>query len=137
MWGIKYRLLLEQIERLANWLRADQSRELAVVEEHAVRLLLGVARLLRQHQVNNRGQCRFCEPTRRGRRLWHRRSRCTVYQALDFAMGQPLDVVWWQLCASTGRDVALVEVRKWLEKRDQAVREVEGDDTVVVESMSE
>lgn len=118
VWETKCRLLLERLERLANWLRADQPRELRVVEEQAVRLLMGVARLLRQHQVNKRGQCRSCGPTRRGRWLWHWRSRCTVHQALDFAMGQPLDVVWWQLCASTGRDVALAEVRKWLEQRD-------------------
>jgi len=99
VWGTRYRLLLEQLEHLAHWLRADQPPDPAVVEDQAVRLLMGMFQLLRQHQVNKRGQCQFCGWTRRGRRLWRRRPRCTVYQALDFALGQPLDVVWWQLDA--------------------------------------
>lgn len=117
MWGIKYRLLREHVEHLVDWLWADQSREPRVVEEHTVRLLLCVARLLPQHQVNKRGRCRFCGWTRWGWRPW--RPRCTVYRALDFAMEQPLDVVWWQLFESTGRDVFLDEVRKWMAQRDQ------------------
>ncbi|MGQ0775235.1 MAG: hypothetical protein ACT4NY_12570 [Pseudonocardiales bacterium] len=65
-----------------------------------------------------------------------------MYRALNFAMGQPLDIVWWQLYESTGRDVALDEVRRWLEQRDQAAREfngseVSGDATVVMGRTSE
>lgn len=131
VWGTKYRLLLEELEQLANWLSADKPREPRVVEIQTVRLLMGMVLLLRQHQVNKRGQCRFCRWPQGGWpqggwSLWRRRPRCTVYRALDFAMGQPLDVVWWQLCAGTGRDTALTEVRRWLEQRDQAAREAGG-----------
>ncbi|MGH3939968.1 MAG: hypothetical protein ACRDTG_15320 [Pseudonocardiaceae bacterium] len=60
-----------------------------------------------------------------------------MYRALTFAMGQPLDVVWWQLRESAGPDVTLDEVRRWLKKRDQAAREVSGDATVAMERTSE
>ena len=123
VWGIKYRLLLEQVERLADWLYDDQPREPRAVEEQTLRLLMGVVGLLRQHQINKRGQCRFCGWTRWGWRLWHRRPRCTVYRALDFAMEQPLDVVWWQLLTNMGRDVVLDEVREWWEQQDRDPRD--------------
>ena len=141
VWATKYRLLLEQVECLVDWLHADKPREPRAVEEQAVRLLMSVAGLLRQHQVNKWGRCRCCAWTRRGL-FWYRRPRCAVYRALDFAMGQPLDVVWWQLFEIAGRDLALAEVRKWLEQREHAAREVggsevAGDNTVVLERMSE
>jgi hypothetical protein len=46
--------------------------------------------LLRQHQLNKRGQCKYCGWRWR---LWHRQPQCTVYRSLDFAIRQPLDVV--------------------------------------------
>jgi hypothetical protein len=55
-----------------------------------VRLLTGVIMLLRQHQLNKRGQCKYCGWRWR---LWHRQPQCTVYRSVDFAMRQPLDVV--------------------------------------------
>ena len=55
--------------------------------------------LLREHRTNKRGQCQFCGWTRRARRFWHRRPRCTVYRALDFAFRERLDTVWRQLLA--------------------------------------
>ncbi|MGH3912578.1 MAG: hypothetical protein ACRDTC_04095 [Pseudonocardiaceae bacterium] len=54
--------------------------------------------------------------------------------------GAALDVVWWQLGVSTGRDLTSTQVRKWLEQRDQAADGVSGrdaDDTVVLETTSE
>lgn len=98
--------------------------------------------LLRQHQVNKRGQCRFCKWPQPGWPLWRRCPRCTVYRAFNFAIGQPLDVVWWQLYESTGPDMTLDEVRRWLEQRDEAAREfngseVSGDATVVMERANE
>ncbi len=128
-WQTRHRLLLEQLEQLADWLGAQQPREQMVVEEQTARLLMGVVRLLRQHGVNQRGQCRFCRWTRWGRRIWRRRPRCTVSCALDFAMTQPMDAAWWQLLNDTGRDVGLDEVREWLKQREQAARELTVDDS--------
>ena len=54
-----------------------------VLEERTARLLIGVVMLLRQHQVNKRGQCRYCSWTRRTWRLWHRGPQCMVYLGLD------------------------------------------------------
>ncbi len=142
VWGTRYRLLLEKLEHLAEWLGAEQPREPLVVEEQTVRLLMGVVRLLRQHRVNQRGRCRFCGWTRWGWRIWRRRPQCTVYQAFDF-VSQPMDVAWWQLFKDTGRDVALDEIREWRQQREQAVHELtvgDGeveDETVVLKRITE
>lgn len=140
VWGTRYRLLREQLDHLADWLGADRPRRSGVREEQTARLLMGVIRLLRQHRVNQRGQCRFCGRTRQdgfGRwpLLWHRRPRCTVYRAFDFAMGQPLDVVWWQLRESTGHEILLTEVRQWLKHRAPSVHD--NEDTVEFERTNE
>lgn len=143
VWGIKYRLLLEELEHLADWLGEQQPPEPLIVEEQTIRLLMGVVRLLRQHRVNHRGRCRFCGWTRWGWRIWRRRPQCTVYRALDFAMAQPIDVVWWQLFKDTGRDVALDEVREWMQQREQTPSEPPAenndvdDDTVVLNRIPE
>lgn len=134
VWGTRYRLLREQLERLADSLGAQQSGGPAVAEEQTVRLLMGALTLLHQHAVNQRGRCRFCGWTRWGWRIWHRRPRCTVYQAFDIAMAQPTDVVWWQLFQSTGHDVSLAAVRDELLAREAAV---EDDETVELERIPE
>ncbi|MGH3798365.1 MAG: hypothetical protein ACRDSP_26250 [Pseudonocardiaceae bacterium] len=121
VWGTRYRLLLEQLEQLADRLGAQQPCEPMALEEQTVRLLMGVVRVLRQHEVNQRGRCRFCGWTRWGWRVWHRRPRCTVYRAFDVAMTQPVDVAWWQLFKDTGRDVTLGEVREWMTRHERAV----------------
>lgn len=113
-----------------------------MTEEQIVRLLTGVLGLLRQHQVNKQGQCRFCGWTRWRWRWWRRRPQCTVYRAFDFAMGQPPDIVWWQLVKSMGRTSTLDEVREWLTQRAPAARgigdrEFECDDPVVWRRMAE
>jgi hypothetical protein len=59
-----------------------------------VRLLTGVVMLLRQHCVNTQGQCAYCG---RRWRFWQKQPQCTVYRCLDFAMRQPLNMVWQQL----------------------------------------
>lgn len=37
-----------------------------------------------------------------------------MYRALDFVFSQPLDVVWWRLLDSVGRELSLEEVREWI-----------------------
>lgn len=96
VWETRYRLLLEQLEELADQLRNKQQIAPVALEEQTVRLLAGVIMLLRQHRVNERGQCQYCGWTRWTWRLWRRRPRCTVYRSLEFAMKQRLDMVWRQ-----------------------------------------
>jgi hypothetical protein len=43
-----------------------------------------------------------------------------VFQALDHAMSQGLDIAWWQLFASLDNEVGLVEVQEWLSERQCA-----------------
>src|SRR5262249_61965623 len=101
VWQTRHRLIIEQLERLADELRSEQQVAPAVLEEQATRLLAGVVMVLRRHGLDKRGQCRVCA-TSRWWRFWHRRSKCTVYLSLDFAMRQPLDVVWQQLLLLPG-----------------------------------
>jgi hypothetical protein len=110
-------LFLEELEKLAEWLISDTPKTAAVLEEQTVRLLATTVILLRQHQVNKRGQCQFCSWTRWTRQLSRRRRRCTVHQALELGMGQSLDVVWWRVCESMGRQWSLTEVRAWVAKK--------------------
>ena len=99
VWQTRYRLLLEQLEALADQLSANEPIPQPVIEDQTVRLLASAVMLLRQHHVNKRGQCNYCGWTGRTWRLWHRRPQRTVHLALDFAMGQPLDLVWRRLLA--------------------------------------
>jgi len=117
VWGTQYRLYVEELEAIADRISENQQMAPAVAEEQAVRLLATVARLLRQHEVNKRGQCNFCCRTRWGWRLWRWRPRCTVFRAVSFALGQPLDVAWWQVFAAFDRNTSLAEVREWVGQR--------------------
>lgn len=114
VWKTKQRLLVEELEEWTDWLSGEEPREPAVVEEHVVRLLAAALVLLRQHTVNKRGQCRFCGWTQWKWRMWRRRRRCTVFQAVDQAMSQGLDVVWWELFDAAGQQLGLDEVRQWV-----------------------
>lgn len=105
---------MEQLERLIKKLSGEEKIESTEVLEQAVRLLMGVIALLRQHRVNKRGQCQCCGYARWVWRFWRRRRRCTVYRAVGFAFHQHLDVVWWQLWGNLGRRTSLEEVRKWV-----------------------
>jgi hypothetical protein len=91
VWQTRYRLLLEQLEALADQLGGEESITQPVLEDQTARLLAGVVVLLRQHHINKRGQCNYCGWSRW--RLWHGHPLCTVYRSVDFAMRQPLDVV--------------------------------------------
>ena len=93
VWEARYRLLLKQLEELANQLGNEQPTELAILEEQTLRLLTAALPLLRQHRVDERGQCNYCGWARLRWRLWRRRPQCAVYRSLDFAMRQPLEVV--------------------------------------------
>lgn len=93
VWDTRHRLLLEQFERLANQLRDDEATEPTALEEQTLRLLAAVITLLRQHQVNKRGQCDYCGWSSWWARLFRRRPQCTMYRSLDFAMRQHLDTV--------------------------------------------
>jgi hypothetical protein len=90
VWQTRYRLLLEQLEELADQLSGEEPITQPVLEDQTVRLLAGVLMLLRQHQLNGQGQCKYCGWRWR---LWHGHPLCTVYRSVDFAMRQPLDVV--------------------------------------------
>ena len=120
VWETRCRLLVEQLEQWVDWLSDTEPIEPAAVEELTVRLLVGNVKLLKQHAVNKRGQCKFCGWTRWRWRFWRRRRRCTVCQALDRAMNEGLDVVWWELFTATGRERSLGEVREWLSARSTA-----------------
>jgi hypothetical protein len=97
VWETRYRLLLEQFEQLANQLSDDKPEEPTALEEQALRLLAAAITLLRQHQVNKRGQCNYCGWSSWTRLFWRRRPQCSVYRSLDFAMRQHLDVVLFLL----------------------------------------
>lgn len=116
VWGTRYRLLREQLEQWVDGLTREEPRHHTAVDERTVRLLATVLMLVRQHHTNKRGQCRLCGAARLTWRFWHRQ-RCTVHGALDHAMGQNLDVVWWRVFEGLGREVSLEEVREWVEKR--------------------
>jgi len=118
VWQTRHRLVLEQLEKLADQLRGKQQIAPAVLEEQTVRLLTSMVMLLRQHNVNKRGQCRFCATSRHWQ-FWQRRPRCAVYRTIDFVMSQSLDVVWWQLFTSTGTKCSLVDVREWMRQRER------------------
>ncbi|MCA1673324.1 MAG: hypothetical protein LC799_14370 [Actinobacteria bacterium] len=91
---VRWRLLTEKLDALTDWLSGEKEPESHAVEEQAVRLLAAAVQLVTQHAVNKRGQCRFCGWTRWKWRFWRRRRRCTVYQIVDRALRQGLDVVW-------------------------------------------
>lgn len=110
-------MLRQQLEQLADGLRGAQPP--AASADHTVRLLTCAVTLLEQHRVNKRGRCQFCGWSRWRWRFWHRRPQCTVCRALAFALGQGLDVVWWQLLTSTGKKCSLVDVREWMTQREQ------------------
>jgi hypothetical protein len=103
VWQARCRALLEQLEALAHQLRIEQQIPPTALEEQTVRLVVGVIMVLRQHRVNKLGQCTYCAWTSRTWSLWHRRPQCTVYLSLDFAMSQPLDLVWGSLLADHQR----------------------------------
>jgi hypothetical protein len=39
--------------------------------------------------------------------------------ALDYAMRQSLDVVWWKVFVELGREVSLEDVRRWNDERQE------------------
>ncbi len=117
IWETRSRLFIEELEKLVEWLSSDAPKTPAALEEQTVRLLAMAVMLLRQHQVNKRGQCQYCGWTRWQWRLCRGGRRCTVHQALDLAMGQSLDVVWWRMFESVGRQWSLAEVRAWMARR--------------------
>jgi len=116
VWETTHRLLVERHVALAEQLSAEEPVEPAVLEEHTVRLLLVVLTLLGRHRVNKRGRCRFC-----GRkwswRVWRPQPRCTVFRTVEHAMGQGLDVVWWELFAACGGERGMAQVREWVDGR--------------------
>ena len=64
VWKTRHRLIVEWVEELVDWLSGSEPAEQVAVEERTVRLLMGAVRLLSQHEINKRGQCRFCGWTR-------------------------------------------------------------------------
>lgn len=117
VWGMRYRLYLEELEAIAD--RLSDGRPIAPVfaEEQLVQLVAIVASLLRQHEVNKRGRCRFCDWTRWAWRFWRRRPPCTVFRAVGFVLDQPLHMAWWQVFETFDRTTSLPQVREWVEQR--------------------
>lgn len=116
---VRHRLLFEQLERWVERLSSKKPIEPEEVEELAVRLLAMASILLRQHVVGKRGRCRLCGWSILRWPFWYLRPRCTVFRSVDLAVGQSLDVVWWRLLGSVGREVRLVEVREWVAQRSK------------------
>ncbi|MGH3870753.1 MAG: hypothetical protein ACRDSR_04430 [Pseudonocardiaceae bacterium] len=121
MQEMRHRLLFEQLEQWVEKLRGEEPVEPEVVKELAVRLLGVVVMLLQQHVVNKRGRCRLCRSSTWRWPFWCRRPRCTVLRSVDLAVGQGLDVVWWQLLGNVGQEARLEEVREWVEQRKKVV----------------
>lgn len=117
---MKHRLWTEQLEQWVEKLSGEKPVESEAVKELTVRLMAMAVMVLRQHVVNKRGQCRFCAWTRRNWRFRITRPPCMVCRAFDFAMGQPWDVVWWQLFKSLGQQTSLDQARKWVAEREHA-----------------
>jgi hypothetical protein len=117
---MKHRLWTDQLAQWVEKLSDEKPIEPEALTELTVRLLATAVMVLRQHGVNKRGQCRLCTPSLRMLRFWWRRPPCTVCRAFDFAMGQPWDVVWWQLFESLGQQTSLDQARKWVAERAQA-----------------
>lgn len=117
VWGMRYRLLGERLEKLAQLLGDDKPITPDAAEEQLVRLAVFALILVKQHHVTKRGKCQYCGWTQWKWRFWHPRPRCTVCQALDFAMSQSLDVVWWQFFSCVGQKTTLDKARQWVEER--------------------
>lgn len=103
VWQTRCRALLEQLEMLAHQLKEKQPIPPTALEEHTVRLLVGVIMVLRQHRMNKLGQCRYCAWTSQTWWLRSNRPQCTIYLSLDRAMSQPLDLVRGSLLADQKR----------------------------------
>lgn len=114
VWETRHRLLLEQLQQWTAWLSGEKPTEPGSVDDLVVRLLTGVVTLLKQHEVNKRGQCKFCGWTTWRWRLWRPRRHCTVFQTVDRAMKESIELVWWELFGSMGRKVGLEWVKEWL-----------------------
>lgn len=111
---VRYQLIFEQLEQWVEKLGDEDPVKPEEVKELAVRLLAMAAMLLRQHEVNKRGQCKFCGCAPWNWRFWNRRPQCTVCSTLSFAMEQEFAVTWWRLFGSVGKQASLEEVRRWV-----------------------
>lgn len=85
-WETQHRLWAEQLKSFVDGKHG--SRELTA--EQTRRLMIAVYVVLRLHQVNRRGQCRYC-----WRSTWWpwRRKPCTVHVTFKVAMIQPIKIV--------------------------------------------
>ena len=82
----QHRLWAEQLRSLLDGKHG--SRELDT--EQTRRLVIAAYVVLQMHQINERGQCRYC-----WRSTWWpwRRHTCTVYLTFSVAMTQPIKLV--------------------------------------------
>lgn len=114
---VRHRQLQEEFKELADQLSGEKEVSPAKIENQIVQALALAAILLRQHHVNNRGQCKFCTWPRWKWKFWSRRPLCTVYRTASFVMSQELDEVWQQLLDSLGKECDLIETRRWLKEK--------------------
>lgn len=62
--------------------------------ERLVRAMGALLRLQEQHGIDHRGRCAVCWTVpRRWWRPWLKRSTCTVHEALNFFLRQPVEEV--------------------------------------------
>lgn len=114
---VRHRQLREELKELADQLSGEKVVSPVQTGNQIVQALALAAILLRQHQVNDRGQCKFCTWPRWKWKFWSRRPLCTVYRTAGFVMSQELDEVWWQLLDSLGKECDLVEIRGWIKEK--------------------
>lgn len=113
----RYRQLQAELKEFTDQLSGAKAVSPAKTRNQIVQALAVVAILLRQHQINKRGQCKFCARPRWRWRFWSRRPSCTVYRTASFVMNQELEEAWRQLFDSMGKECNLVQVRRWLNER--------------------
>jgi hypothetical protein len=122
--------LLKQLDALITWLECgDEERPklFGSHDEHEWLLRLsGIARsLLTRHRTDAKGRCRRCWEPRKGILSWipRRRMPCRILARTVFFATSEIDVVWWQVLSLRGDDIALDEVRAWLDSSPEAQAE--------------
>jgi hypothetical protein len=113
----RYRQLQAELKEFTDQLSGTKEISPAKTKNQIIQTLTVVNLLLRQHQINKRGQCKFCSRPRWRWMFWSRRPPCTVYRTASFVMRQEPDETWRQLFDSIGKEYNLVQVRRWLHER--------------------
>lgn len=114
---MRYQQLRVELKEITDQLSGEKEISPAETRNQIVQTLTMISILLRQHQINKHGHCKFCSRPRWKWKFWSRRAPCTVYRTASFVMRQELNEAWWQLFDSVGKECNLIEVREWLTRR--------------------